>query len=83
MLVAYGSPSLNPKPKQQNLQLPVTVKKSLLPKDMANQQPLKDLSHLSPHPLKVPLCAPALRTCAICRQRVKGRVRVYMDEEEG
>ncbi|KAK7488988.1 hypothetical protein BaRGS_00019792 [Batillaria attramentaria] len=28
-------------------------------------------------------CAPALRTCAICRQRVKGRVRVYMDEEEG
>ena len=26
-------------------------------------------------------CAPALRTCAICRQRVKGRVRV-IDEDE-
>ncbi|KAK7488993.1 hypothetical protein BaRGS_00019797 [Batillaria attramentaria] len=28
-------------------------------------------------------CAPALRTCAICRERVKGRVRVYTDDEDG
>lgn len=27
-------------------------------------------------------CAPALRTCAMCRQAVKGSVRVHLDEEE-
>lgn len=27
-------------------------------------------------------CAPALRVCAICRQQVKGSVRVLLDEEE-
>ncbi|KAK7478904.1 hypothetical protein BaRGS_00029885 [Batillaria attramentaria] len=27
-------------------------------------------------------CAPALRTCAMCRQPVKGTVRVQLDEEE-
>ena len=26
-------------------------------------------------------CAPALRSCAICRQRVKGRVRVIDDND--